>query len=127
MPSKKAPEPTEAPKRRGRPPKAKDEPKVEVKQEYNGRVIKYMGTADVRLLPVGETLLMSVPPLRREVKWNSKEGHLIHTAEYPEVPESFWDRLLNFSDFRNVTEEFHDPKKDLPKGAWEALWRLGMR
>lgn len=102
-------------------------PKVEVKEEHKGRVIKYMGSSDIRRFEIGETLLRSVVPLRKTIEWHATKGHLLHTAEHPEVPESFWDRVLNFTDFKDVTGEFHDPKKNVPKGLWETLWRIGTR
>jgi hypothetical protein len=100
-----------------------NEETVKVKNENRGRFIKYMGTSDIRRLDVGETLLWSVEPLQSRLEWNAQTNrHVINTADYPDVPDEFWNRLVCFDDFKDVTAAMSDPKKEVPKSGWEEIW-----
>lgn len=118
MPSRKQDEKEASPKS-----ESSSDSDVKVKSEKKGRVIKFMGSSDIRRLEPGESLLHTVEPLKHRLEWHAKNGsHLIHTADYPEVPKAFWDQLLKFTDFQDVTEEFHDEDKEVPPGLWDRIW-----
>lgn len=98
------------------------EPSVQVKSENRGRLIKYMGSSDIRRLLPGENLVFSVEPLKEMLEWNPQNGHTLNTADYHNVPKKFWDQLLRFEDWRDVTDEHHDPKKEVPRNRWQEMW-----
>lgn len=81
-----------------------------------GRIIKYLGSADIRKLLPGETLLGAVTvPLGEELMWKAPY-HLLDTAKHPDVHTKFWDALLTFTDWRDVTDV---DLEEHPQSDWE--------
>lgn len=92
-------------------------------KKNQGTVIKYMGMSDIRRLEPGETLLGTAEePLGERVEWHKDNAHLVHVEDYPDVPKAFWDKLLNFADFQDVSKEYHDEKADVPINEYELHW-----
>lgn len=77
-----------------------------------GRVIKYMGTADQKVIQAGETANRTLPKLNRALRWNRGNDFIIDTKDFPEVAEEWWDHLVAFDDFEDFTGQ---PATDISK------------
>ena len=77
-----------------------------------GRVIKYMGTADQKVIQAGETASRTLPKINRTLRWNRGNDFIIDTSDYPEVAEEWWDHLVAFDDFEDFTGK---PATDISK------------
>lgn len=113
---------------------------VKVKEQKPTRVIKYMGSADVKYLSPNETLLDTVGPedaLKETLVWSHmptwtdtrgavfapNAGHIVIADEHPNVSDEFWDALVALPDFQDVTDAYNDPDQKVPKSAYDAMWR----
>lgn len=101
------------------------EPQEEEAPVANGRIIKYMGLSDFRVLNPGETLLgaHAHAPLETGVRWTPNDSHVINTSDFPDVPDTFWDELVKLDDFQDVTDEFNDSDKKVPLNDYERTWK----
>jgi hypothetical protein len=91
----------------------------EAKDQSEGRLIKYMGASDFRVLEPGETLLGQLAePLPVRLEWGVDDHHLLKTADYPDVAEAFWDVLLEFDDFLDVTG-----MERIPQNVYDSIYR----
>lgn len=89
------------------------------KTTTTGRRIKYLGTSDIRRLEVGENLLSTQQEgLIVNVEWNPNNNHLINTANFPDVPDAFWNQLITYGTFIEV-----EPGQTVPKSDWEMIFR----
>jgi hypothetical protein len=82
------------------------------------RSIKYLGSSDIRRLEPGENLLgTQMVPLFVTIEWNVKNSHIIYTGNYPSVTEDFWDQLLTYDTFEDVTNKKNEqmPLSDFEK------------
>lgn len=87
----------------------------------SGRLIKYLGTSDIRRLEVGENLLNTQPiGLQTTVEWTTDRNHVINTADYPDVPDAFWNQLVTYDTFQDITNL---QPHEVPKSDWEAIYR----
>lgn len=77
-----------------------------------GRVIKFMGTSDEKVIMAGETANRTLPKLNRALRFSRKNNFIIDTSDYPEVPEEWWDYLVAFDDFEDFTGQ---PATDISK------------
>ena len=86
-----------------------------------GRAIKYLGMSDIRRLEVGENLLGSQENgLTTIVEWTPQNSHIIHTGDYPDVPDAFWNQLVTYETFADVSNE---TPESMPKSDWEQIYR----
>lgn len=87
----------------------------------SGRTIKYLGSSDIRELNPGENLLGTQKDmLTTRVEWNALNSHLVHTSDYPEVPDAFWNQLLTYDTFADVT--YMGPE-EMPVSDFDLIYR----
>lgn len=86
----------------------------------SGRTIKYIGMSDIRRLEVGENLLETQEVgLQTEVEWKPP-NHLVHTADFPDVPDAFWNQLVSYDTFVDVTDM---TPEEIPQSDWQQIYR----
>ena len=69
----------------------------------NARLIKYMGSASVREISVGETAGGTLPPLPCILRWKQSNDWILDTSNFPEVHPAWWDYLVERDSFSDVT------------------------
>jgi hypothetical protein len=77
--------------------------------------IKYMGTADVRVIPIGDMAGGTLPmPLDTEVVWDRSNNWVVDTdaEQYATVPPELWDYLVINDNFQNVSDFRQIPLND---------------
>lgn len=80
--------------------------------------VKYMGSADVRLLPKGENWGGRLAePLKQEVRFDWDNAHVVDTDKAGLSPEAV-TLLLEDPNFKDVTD-----LKRIPAGLAQQLWR----
>lgn len=91
--------------------------------------IKYMGTSDVRIIPVGDTFggryraevdEGETPGIQQELRWDWDNHHIINTDKDPfkKVPKEVWDLVLKDPEMLDVTKE-----EVIPLGGAQRMWK----
>ena len=69
------------------------------------RKLKFMGSADERLIPRGDTAGKTLPELPIDISFNRENGWIVSSDEYADVPKVWWDHLaLNEPGIEEITE-----------------------
>jgi len=84
-------------------------------------IVKFMGSSDIRMFYPGATLLDQVEPLEEELVWDKATEHLLDTEDHPDVPQEFWDVLLEFDEFKDVTDDVAGG--NVPRNEYEKLYK----
>lgn len=69
-----------------------------------GRLIKYMGSADVRILERNDDAGGTLPPLPFPIRFKRSNNWTVDTAKLPEVDSVWWDHLTEHDNFKDVTD-----------------------
>ena len=82
----------------------------------NGRLIKYMGDSDVRVILKGETFNGEYPEgVAETLEWNPDNGHVVDVEDDPTVIELLLEQPGG--EFTDVTD-----LKRVPRNAWQDRW-----
>lgn len=73
------------------------------------RLIKYMGSADVRTIARGETAGGTLPPLPFPIRFKESNHWTLDVSKMPEVADVWWDTLIESGDFLDVTDYERKP------------------
>lgn len=68
------------------------------------RLIKYMGSADVRLINRDEDVMGTLPPLPYPLRWKQSNNWTLDASKFPEVDSVWWDHLCANDNFKDVTD-----------------------
>lgn len=77
--------------------------------------VKYMGTADVRIIPIGDMAGGTLPmPLDTEIVWDRSNNWVVDTEDeaYATVPPELWDYIVLNDNFQNVSDFRQIPLND---------------
>jgi hypothetical protein len=68
------------------------------------RLIKYMGSADIRKISRGETVEGTLSPFPDTIFWKRSNNWIVDAEKIPDVPAEWWDYLVESGDFADVTD-----------------------
>lgn len=81
-------------------------------EEPKGRLIKYMGSADIKIIPRGETVGGTLPEMPYPIRFKASNNWTLDTSKFPEVDAVWWDHLTQHDNFKDVTDYKVKPLND---------------
>ena len=84
-------------------PEAADDEGATAPGESADRFIKFMGSADEKVIEVGDDAQNSLPALKERLRFHKGNGWMVNAAKFPTVPSAWWDYLVENDNFIDAT------------------------